>query len=182
MISYSHKKQIRDKFFEFMGEVQFKKFVQALASACQKKHRLMFWQEDVWDKFLREEGFTFPIKFNDIYKIFSSDIRQVRVEIETKKGIICRISALMRQVRVKIETKKGAFRKKLDEEGRIDVPKSAKCPYYCTEEFRVGCTALRRQNPMANPTKIIGFDTSRCKGRHHLSCPVFKFTRAFRVF
>lgn len=102
----AHTNQLRDKFFEFVGKEQFEKFVKALATTCQEKHRLMFWQENMWNQFLRENGLTVPIGIEDILEVFSSDIAQMQGEIEAKRV---------------------TFRKKLDEERGMASPKCAKC-------------------------------------------------------
>ena len=102
----AHTNQLRDKFFEFVGEEQFEKFVKALTAACQEKHRLMFWQEEVWNQFLRENSLTVPIGIEYILEVFSPDIAQMQGETAAKRA---------------------AFRKKLDEDRGMAAPKCVKC-------------------------------------------------------
>jgi hypothetical protein len=44
--------KLRILFRDFAGEDRYRKFVRAIDGACQSKHRLLFWQQDLWQEFV----------------------------------------------------------------------------------------------------------------------------------
>ena len=64
-----NKVQIREKLKDFLGEEKFNKFFDAFHKNCRHHKRLMYWQEQLWSKFLEDHSLEFQT-FADIENIF----------------------------------------------------------------------------------------------------------------
>lgn len=70
-------KDIRAKFFEFAGNEKFDKFMTALNTTCQDKGRLLYWQEQLWEEFLKANDLKLDTSFVYIENLFNTEAQQL---------------------------------------------------------------------------------------------------------
>lgn len=68
------KANIRDRFISYAGKEKFDKFVSVLADNARDKGRLLYWQEELWRRFIQTSELTVPVDYKEIADIFEADI------------------------------------------------------------------------------------------------------------